>query len=252
MKKTNEIYIYNDSFLSLLVLIKKLFLLNIIPFNITNNCELNLFNPVISLNLEEDDLIIKRLIDNLGKRIVIDLYYIYLSNHLKKEMLIYYFLLYSTKYHEQVYNLRRIGVINDALKASGYVRRENHKFKGFLRFKKLKREVWYAEFAPTNNILPILVNHFKKRFKNEYWLIKDVKRNIVAFYDKREVYLRDANMLNINLEIAQDEQKFQELWQTFFKTIGIKERQNKNLQRQMMPKKYWQYIEEVNSEESDY
>ena len=39
---------------------------------------------------------------------------------------------------------------------------------------------------------------------------------------------------------------YQELWKVFHKSIAIKERSNKNLQMQHMPKKYWKNIIEMN------
>ena len=43
-----------------------------------------------------------------------------------------------------------------------------------------------------------------------------------------------------------DEELFQqELWKSFFKTIGINERKNKKVQINFMPKKYWEYIIEM-------
>ena len=41
------------------------------------------------------------------------------------------------------------------------------------------------------------------------------------------------------------EENFEDLWKTFFDTIGIKERENKRCQTNNMPKKYWQYMIEM-------
>ena len=46
--------------------------------------------------------------------------------------------------------------------------------------------------------------------------------------------------------ISDEEKKYQALWSSFFKTIAIKERTNKRLQMQYMPKKYWQDLVELN------
>ena len=37
-------------------------------------------------------------------------------------------------------------------------------------------------------------------------------------------------------------------WQTFYNTIGIKERKNSRCQMNFMPKKYWPYIIEMSGE----
>ena len=56
--------------------------------------------------------------------------------------------------------MRKFDSINKALKIDQYVRRENHKFKGFVRFKELKNGILYAEISPENNIIFILAKHF--------------------------------------------------------------------------------------------
>ena len=247
MKKVNNVYLYDGSFLNLLSIIKVLLKENIIPQNIKiQGYEENLFSSNINLEIEDDEKIIPNIIHNLGSRIFNGIYYIYLSNNDDKELLIYYFLLYSIKYKDKVFVLRKIEEVNKGLKVIKYVGNENHKMKGFLRFKELKNNVLYAEFAPTNNVLPLLVNHFKKRLKNERWLIHDQKRNIWAYYDLKEVYFWDGLDINIKIDnISDDEEKMVHLWQTFYDTIGIKERKNDRCRQNFMPKKYWKYITEV-------
>lgn len=247
MKKTNNIYLYNDSFISLLCLIKKLFLNNEIPFNIKpSNYDGNLFDEIIRLEIKEDEFIIPNISKNMGLKILNILYYLYLSENENKEIIIYYFLYYSIIYKNKVFYMHNISWVNDALKISKYVSRENHKIKGFLRFKELKSGALYAEISPTNNVLPILVKHFTTRLKNEYWLIKDIKRNILAIYDKKEVYLVDAKDTSLILnDYSASEEIMQDMWKSFYKTIGIESRKNERCRRNFMPKKYWKYIIEV-------
>ena len=250
MKKKDYIYIYDGNFITLLNLIKELIKNKIIPLNIKdNNYNANLFDKLINLNMNENEEIIKKIIDNLGINIFNTIYKIYLSNHNNKELLIYYFIVYSIKYHNNIYYMCNIPVINECLKVCKYVQNENHKMKGFLRFKELNNQVLYAEISPENNILPILVKHFKDRLRSEYWIIKDVKRNIVAIYNQKDVIIQSCDDVNIKLnEYSNNEMKFEELWKIFYQTIGIKERKNERCRMNFMPKKYWQYILEVSDE----
>ena len=250
MKKVDYIYIYNGNFITLLNLIRELIKHKIIPLNIKDNSyNANLFDKLVTLKINEDEEIIKNIIDNLGINIFNTIYKLYLSNHNNKELLIYYFTIYSIKYHNNIYYMRNIPVINECLKVGKYVQNENHKIKGFLRFKELKNNILYAEINPENNILPLLVKHFKERLKNEYWLIKDVKRNIIAIYDKKDIILKNCEDIKIELnEYSNNEMKFEELWKEFYQTIGIKERKNDRCRMNFMPKKYWQYILEVSDE----
>ena len=145
--------------------------------------------------------------------------------------------------------MRRIDSVNSLFKISKYVRGEAHKLKGFLRFKKIKNNFYYSEFSPINNVIGILANHFSKRLKEDNWIIKDTKRNIYAIYDKKNIfYLTNEEVLDLNLELTEDEEFFEDLWKTFHKTIGIKERENRRCQQNFMPKRYWKNMLEMEDE----
>lgn len=244
----NNIYLYDGSFDSLLILISKLLILKNNPNDIKYkyNYTPGLLDNVIDLDLESERNNLNSFINSFSLDIIHTIYYVYLSANESKELVIYYFLKNALKYHNDIYLHRNLKCVNMAINISNYVGREAHKLKGFLRFKLLKNNLYYAEVNPTNNVLPILANHFKKRLKNECWLIMDVTRKIYALYDKKEVYyLTDKNIVSLNLELEACEKEFEDLWKNFFDTIGIKERHNLKVQRNFMPKKYWNYIIEM-------
>lgn len=123
--------------------------------------------------------------------------------------------------------------------------RETHLFVGLVRFSKLKGDIYYCQFAPTYNQVPLLAEHFSERMGSEMWVIHDVKRNIAVFYDKTEWYINEFYG-NENFELSEDEELFRNLWKEFHSKIAIKERINPKLQRSFMPKKYWKYLLEMN------
>ncbi len=245
-----SIYLYDGSFINLLNLIYKLYKNKIIPLDIKDtNYQVNLFDNVINLNIENNDKIINKIIDNLGVAIFNTMYKIYLSNDNNKELLIYYFFGYSLKYKNKIFYLRNNELITKCLKISKYVGNENHKYKGFLRFKELDNNILYGEISPINNVLPLLVNHFKERLSNELWIIKDTKRNTLAIYDRNEVYIVNANDVKIKINnYSNNEKQIQDLWKTFYKTVAIKERKNELCRMNFMPKRYWKYIIEMGDE----
>ena len=66
------------------------------------------------------------------------------------------------------------------------------------------------------------------------------------FIIKKNIYILDD--INIkDLDIKTDE--IEDLWKSFYNTIGIKERKNDKCRMNFMPKKYWKYILEVENEE---
>lgn len=129
--------------------------------------------------------------------------------------------------------------------------REAHKIKGLLRFKELKDHSLYAEYESGCNVLPLIFSHFEARFPCEKWAIYDSKRKSAVIYNGKESsYIQEFELNrelteNIDWIISEDEAVYQKLWKGYFKNIAIKERENKRLQMQFMPKKYWKFLKEM-------
>jgi len=246
----NYIYLYNGNFINLLSLIDILITENIKPDNIKNsNYSPTLFEQVIKLEVSDDENILMKIKNNTNDSIFKIMYYVFLSENENKELIIYYFYLNALKYKNSILCMRNLKCVSEALRISQYVSRENHKYKGFVRFRELKNNVLYAEIEPNNNILDILSNHFKNRLKNEYWIIKDVKRNIISVYDKKEFYLIDSDKFKLwSEELSNNENEYKDLWKLFYNTIGIKERKNDRCRMNFMPKRYWKYITEMSDD----
>ena len=244
-------YLYDGTFSSLLALISILLTFNNNPDNIKSEIDYipNLLDMPVKLNLGNIEEKVHLLEKKLSLKILHTCYYVYLGADDRKELVIYYFIKNAHKYNNEIYRHRNLNCVNEAIRISNMVSHEAHKLKGFLRFKEMKNNFYYGQLSPTNNVIEILANHFKKRLSSEKWIIKDVNRCIYAVYDLNKViYLTDEDIININLELSNKEEDFEELWKTFFKTISIKERKNLKVQRNFMPKKYWNYLIEMDDE----
>ena len=242
----NNIYIYDNNFSSLILLIFKIIEKNDSEFSIKSkdNYRLNFLDKPIYLNLNIKDL--KLIKEKLSNNILKTCYYVYFSNEVDKELIIYNFIKEALKYKNSVYYQRNINSVNEAVKIQNYVSRELHKYKGFLRFKKMKNNFYYAEITPTNNILILLSRHFTLRFYNENFIIKDKKRNLYAVYlEKKNKFLKESDIKQLNIILSNDELQFEDLWKAFFNKISIKERKNLRCQMNNMPKKYWKDILEM-------
>lgn len=243
-------FIYEDTFLNLLTLILYLTKNNIKPTNIKNTTYTpNLLDNIVALQLEENENAIKKIIEDMGAYAFRSIYYVFLSNIENKELILYYFILNGFKYKEKVMYHRNLKCVAKTIKIAQYVLHESHKYKGFLRFKELENHILYAEIEPVNDVLILVSHHFKKRLKNEYWIIKDVKRGILCIYDKKNVYmvLESGFKLETTM-LSREETKMENLWKTFYNTIGIKERKNDRCRMNFMPKKYWKYMIEMEGE----
>ena len=67
----------------------------------------------------------------------------------------------------------------------------------------------------------------------------------VSIYNKDKFFIIDRCDIKLNLDNTDN--VWEDLWIVFFKTIGIKSRENKRCQMSFMPKKYWQNIIEMES-----
>lgn len=246
--KTNQIYLYDGSFTSLLDLTSKLIEMKIKPLNI---CSEHNFTPTLTdegIKLELNHSFNPQNL-KVTNNILKTIYYVYLSEAEYKELIIYYFLLNALKYQNKIFSMRNLKCVDKTLKIAKYVSNENHKLKGFLRFKEINNHILYGEINPTNNILELLSNHFKNRLKNEFWIIKDIGRDMYSIYDKKKYYIISGTNINLKeINIDDKELEIEKLWISFFKTIGITSRKNKRCQMNFMPKKYWKYMIEMREE----
>jgi len=136
--------------------------------------------------------------------------------------------------------------------------REAQRILMFVRFQKTADEIYYASFDPKYNVLPLVINHFEKRFADQKWLIYDTRRNYGFYYNLKDTTevtftesLTDPVTGKIDTSIMdKDEQLFQELWKGYFSSICIKERLNPKLHRQLLPKRFWKYLTEKQTNDS--
>jgi len=119
-------------------------------------------------------------------------------------------------------------------KLARYVGREAHLLTGFSRFAETKQGIFYCSIAPKNNVLRILAEHFSDRMMNQAWVIHDKIRKQAAVYNG-EYYAIGNVPDGASFEYKDKELQIQELWRTFFSSVSIKERENKKLQRNLLP-----------------
>ena len=87
------------------------------------------------------------------------------------------------------------------------------------------------------------------RFPNEKWAIYDTKRkNAIIHINKKIEYIENFE-INIDIVnekiISEEENIYSKLWKNYFNNISIPERENKKLQMKFVPKKYWNFLNEM-------
>ena len=124
---------------------------------------------------------------------------------------------------------------------------EAHRVVQFLRFQKAADGTFFAAVRPVYNVLPLTLSHLTDRFADQRWLVYDVGRAYGYYYDGKVEEVRFAETLTPHLpqeKLAAGEELYQQLWQSYFKSIAIKERLNLRLHRQQLPARFWPYLTE--------
>ena len=168
----------------------------------------------------------------------------------------------------------------DVLHVTNTARRVMHeqlRMKQFVRFQKAKDGTYLGVVSPDHNVLPLVIDHFQDRFRDQPWLLYDAKRHYGYYYEcpssgplLREGGVRGgsggsggpAAPIRITFEneaevpfdlsngkldddvLSTDDHLFQDLWRTYFKAICIRERLNPRKQLNDMPRRYWKYMTE--------
>jgi len=120
--------------------------------------------------------------------------------------------------------------------------RECQHYRGFVRFAELDNGILYSKFEPKNNIITFLMPHFADRFPMENFMLYDGTRGILAIHPAgREWYLVQGSEDPEGMEqflLSDREKVYADLFRYFCHKIGIEERKNPTLQRNMLPLRF--------------
>ena len=238
-------YYYDGSFDGLLTVIY-------IAYKDRKNNALRITVKTEQLLLELDDINVitdfskarhveKAICDKLSQNFLNNIQTCFLSSDKNKDTVIVHTIYKALKQGEEIFNSldEHAFHMNKLIKQ---VLNERHKYLGLLRFKEMKDGTMFSTIEPKNNVLPILISHFKNRMKREKFAIFDKGRKMVVYYDGKKAEIFSVKSLEI--QWSDEEIEYSELWKTFHKSISIKERENKKLQQSNIPKYYWKHLVE--------
>ena len=124
--------------------------------------------------------------------------------------------------------------------------REICHLQGFVRFQELERKVLYSAIGPKNNVLTFLMPHFADRLPTENFILFDEGRNLFGIHpaQKQWYLLQWEEAETPKLHLSEEEEQYQELFRRFCRTIAIQGRKNLQLQRNMLPLRFREYMME--------
>lgn len=160
-----------------------------------------------------------------------------------------------TSHHKDFYQNMLDEDVYETLQTARKVTKEAHRFQGFVRFQQTVDNIFFAPIDPDHDILPLLITHFKSRYADQQWVIYDTRRNYGIFYDLETVsevrfenLAADLNTGSIAAEARDEREDFYlKLWQRYYHSVNIQQRENKKQMTRLMPRRYWKYLPEKNS-----
>ncbi len=249
-------YTYDGTFQGLLSVVYERFKKREYKGNIRKKNDGTLFQgEYIETDLEWSERVLNKLEATAGRGVVCKLFTAFLSEKVDIEDQIFnyiYSLIKIGRGIEGIYLSSVEAIDKAAFRAS----REAHKFKGFVRFRRIKDDTYYAIIDPQCNVLPLIADHFTGRFSDQDFVIHDVRRNMALVYSSESRSSEISRLTGVNEELLsyqegstllhEEEEGYMDLWRTFFDAVSIEGRKNLRCQRNFMPKKYWKDLVEVN------
>lgn len=122
--------------------------------------------------------------------------------------------------------------------------REIGHLREFLRFQELENGILFAKIGPECNVLTFLMPHFADRLPIENFVIYDSTRNLFGIHPARQRWylFSGEDEKEPELRFSEEEMQYQELFRHFCRTVSIKERENRELQRNMLPLRFREYM----------
>lgn len=118
----------------------------------------------------------------------------------------------------------------------------------FIRFEELDSGILFARITAQHNLLTFIMPHFADRFPIENFMILDESRSLLGIHPAGKMWYLvqccDNWEEQMSLELADKELEYQELFTYFCHKIAIKERENLELQRNMLPLRFRKYMTE--------
>ena len=237
-------YIYDGSFSGLLTAIYQAFTGKERPAKIIGKefYQENLFAEKIEIKTEAQaaDRVAQAIKRKISARTLRLIYYVFLSEQEGAADIIFSFLELGFKIGQKLDGHYTDPTVLKTNRLAKRVSLELHRLLGLIRFQEIDHGIFYAPLEPDNNLLSLLAPHFVRRLADQNWLIHDRKRELAVVYNQEEWFITPLARFTINNTVQ--EKQYQGLWQGFFRSITIKNRENPKLQRQFMPKRYWKYL----------
>ncbi|MGI6668341.1 MAG: TIGR03915 family putative DNA repair protein [Acetivibrionales bacterium] len=241
------VYIYDGSFEGILTAVFEAFSRKEAPCAILpeNNLQQDFLVSYVFIRTDpaKSERVCKAVPDKISGESLENIYHVFLSEHPDAATLIYKYLKLGFAMGGKVDMHLADNTVFKVMDICRKLELELHRMMGFVRFRQVEGGIFYSPIAPDNNIVELLAPHFAERLPGQNWIIHDVKREIAALYNTEKWIISEFCTGDIP-KATQDEKQYAALWKKLFETLEIPDRKNPQLQRRLLPRRYWDYLTE--------
>ncbi|WP_024346761.1 TIGR03915 family putative DNA repair protein [Lacrimispora indolis] len=201
----------------------------------------------VPVNAGYADKVVQAVRNKISEEAYAAVYKAALSKERDRADKIYRFLIYGFHVGARVVNMLQIQEVYDIFQMCRHIDNETHLLTGFVRFVEMEGDLLVSRIGPKNDVLVLLAPHFADRMSGENWVLYDENRKKAVLHPAlRPWFLVDliSSEWEEKMQKASDEDEYEVLFQSFRKSISIKERRNPTCQRNHMPLRYRAYMPE--------
>jgi probable DNA metabolism protein len=211
-----------------------------------NNYQANMLTESMIIETDPDKatVVYEAILNKISPYDLRRIYRVFLSDDAEKEMKILRYIVLGFRIGSSISMLHGNPIVFDVQSIEKKIIVEKERMLQFVRFSVTEDGVLYSQIEPDNDVLELLHTHFCDRFKNDPFIIHDVKRNKAMVAYQKNWYICDFTSDEIP-ELSEDEMTCRKLWKNYFENIAIKERTNPKCQRRSMPVRYWKHLTEM-------
>lgn len=208
----------------------------------------------VSADPEKSRKVTESIKKKIGSEAYKGVYYMAISNLPEKGENIYRFLILGFKFGARVMDYLSNDYVSKVTKNITTVWREVHHYLEFVRFSELSNGILLSHIRPKNDVLTLVAPHFADRLQQENFMIIDEGRKLAAVHPAlKPWFLVSLNMIDPKAlnEHSSKEETMSSAWCIFVDSIAIKERVNYELQRNMLPLRFREYMPEFKEEKNN-
>lgn len=159
-----------------------------------------------------------------------------------KDMTAFSYFRFLAKEKRPVFEMLGEDAVRRAEECIRRVNTELHRMHGFLRFFETESGALYFAFSPDNDIVDLLIPHFRERLSGYPFVIHDIMRKKAAVWDTEHSFL--APLDRADVVISADERDWQNLWKTYYRSVNIPSRERLRQMHAYLPVRYMKFMPE--------